>query len=82
MSATWVAILLAGAGTFAMRASFLAAAGRLAVVPPGVQRLLRQIPSAALASLVVPAFLRPGGDLSVVQPELFASSPGAPATWR
>lgn len=82
MSTTWVAILLAGAGTFAMRASFLAAAGRLAVVPPGVQRLLRQIPSAALASLVVPAFLRPGGELSVLQPELFAGVLAALVAWR
>ena len=54
MSTTWTAIMLAGAGTFAMRASFLAAADRLASVPPPIQRLLRQIPPAALASLVVP----------------------------
>ncbi|MCU1377310.1 MAG: ABC-type transport system accessory transrane protein, partial [Acidimicrobiales bacterium] len=31
-------------------------------VPPGVQRLLRQIPPAALASIVVPALVRPHGD--------------------
>ena len=37
----WVAIVLAGVGTFAMRASFLALAHRLQEVPPWAQRLLR-----------------------------------------
>ncbi|HEV8114651.1 MAG TPA: AzlD domain-containing protein, partial [Acidimicrobiales bacterium] len=72
MSPVWVAILLAGAGTFAMRASFLAAATRLAVVPPFAQRLLRQIPPAALAAIVTPALLRPGGDFGLFQPRLAA----------
>ena len=58
MSRLWVAVILGGIGTFSMRASFLMAAHRMADVPPLVQRILRQIPPAALASLVVPAFLR------------------------
>ena len=82
MSPVWVAILLAGAGTFAMRASFLAAASRLAVVPPFAQRLLRQIPPAALASLVAPALLRPGGDLGLIQPRLAAGLLAALVAWR
>ena len=82
MSATWTAIVLAGAGTFAMRASFLAAASRLAEVPPRVQRLLRQIPPAALASLVVPALVRPGGDLSFTQPRLLAGVLAGAVAWR
>jgi branched-subunit amino acid transport protein len=82
MSTAWLTIVLAGAGTFAMRASFLAAAGRLAEVPPGVQRLLRQIPSAALASLVVPAFVRPDGQLSLLQPELAAGALASLVAWR
>ena len=81
MSDVWLAILLAGAGTFAMRASFLLAARRLADVPPGVQRVLRQIPPAALASLVVPAFLRPDGDLGF-HPELAAGVLAALVGWR
>lgn len=72
MSRVWVAIILSGAGTFAMRASFLAAASRLATVPPFAQRLLRQIPPAALAAIVAPALLRPEGDLDLVQPRLAA----------
>ncbi len=82
MSTTWFAILLAGAGTFAMRASFLAAADRLGSVPPRVQRLLRQIPPAALASLVVPALVRPGGELDLTQPRLAAGVLAGVVAWR
>jgi branched-subunit amino acid transport protein len=65
-----------------MRASFLAAASRLATVPPGVQRVLRQIPPAALASIVVPALLRPDGELGLWQPELAAGALAAVVAWR
>ena len=82
MSRTWAAILLAGAGTFAMRASFLLAAKRLADVPESVHRVLRQIPPAALAALVVPAMLRPEGDLDLWQPELAAGALAAVVSWR
>ena len=82
MSRVWAAILMAGAGTFAMRASFLAAASRLATVPPFAQRLLRQIPPAALASIVVPALLRPGGELGLFQPRLAAGLLAAAVAWR
>jgi branched-subunit amino acid transport protein len=78
----WSAILLSGAGTFAMRASFLAAANRLARVPPGVQRLLRQIPPAALAALVAPALVRPHGSFDLVQPRLAAGVVAAVVAWR
>ncbi len=80
MSRLWVAVILGGIGTFSMRASFLMAAHRMADVPPVVQRILRQIPPAALASIVVPAFLRPDGHFSLWTP----SSPPAwsPPRWR
>lgn len=82
MSTTWAAILLGGAGTFAMRASFLAAAHRMAEVPPPVHRVLRQIPPAALAALVVPALLRPGGELGLLQPELISGVVAGLVAWR
>jgi branched-subunit amino acid transport protein len=78
----WATILLAGAGTFAMRASFLALAGRLADLPPAAHRVLRQIPPAALAALVVPALLRPGGELGLWQPHLAAGLLAAIVSWR
>ena len=79
---TWTAIVLAGIGTYSMRASFLVFAHRLADVPPGVQRLLRQIPPAALAALVVPALLRPEGTLDLWQPRLLAGLVAAVVAWR
>ena len=82
MSTPWAAILLAGAGTFLMRASFLLAAQKLADVPESVRRILRQIPPAALAALVVPAFLRPEHELDLWQPELGAGLIAALVCWR
>lgn len=81
MTRVGVAIVLAGIGTYAMRASFLAVAHRLATVPPGAQRLLRQIPPAALASIVVPALVRPHGDLGV-HAELVAGLVATAIAWR
>ena len=82
MSAAWVTVLLAGAGTFAMRASFLALAHRLVHVPPRAHRVLRQIPPAALAALVLPALLRPEGHLDLWQPRLAAGILAALVAWR
>ena len=82
MSTTWAAILLAGAGTFLMRASFLLAAHKMAEVPESVQRVLRQIPPAAMAAIVVPAFLRPEGELDLWQPELAAGALAALVCWK
>jgi len=82
VSDTWVTIVLAGIGTFAMRASFLAFAHRLADVPPSVQRVLRQIPPAALASIVLPALLRPEGELDLFQARFLAGVVAAVVAWR
>jgi branched-subunit amino acid transport protein len=82
VSRVWATILLAGAGTFAMRASFLVAAHRLVEVPPGVQRVLRQIPPAALASLVAPALARPAGAIDLLQPRMAAGIVAGLVAWR
>lgn len=82
MSRTWAAIVLIGIGTFGMRASFLAFAHRLVDVPPGVQRILRQIPAAALASIVAPALLRPEGQLDLLQGRLLAGVVAGLIAWR
>lgn len=82
MSRIWTAIVLAGIGTYAMRASFLVFAHRLADVPPGVQRLLRQIPPAALAAIVAPALLRPEGQLDLLQARLAAGVVAAVVAWK
>ncbi len=82
MNRTWAAIVLAGIGTFTMRASFLALAHRLRDVPPWAERVLRQIPPAALAALVIPALVRPHGEFDLLQPRLAAGLVAALVAWR
>jgi branched-subunit amino acid transport protein len=82
VSDAWLTILLASAGTFVLRASFLAFAGRLVDLPPLAQRVLRQIPPAVLAALVVPALLRPEGAVDLWQPRLLAGVVAALVSWR
>lgn len=81
-TSVWLAIVLAGVGTFAMRASFLVFAHRLAEVPEWAQRLLRQIPPAALASLVVPALVRPEGTFDLVQRYLLSGVVAGLVAWK
>ena len=59
----WLVIVLAGAGTYSLRLSFLALVGR--AVPPEAQRALRLVPAAVLAALITPAVLRSGGSLDL-----------------
>ena len=54
-------VAVAGLVTFAIRASFLMVADRMVELPARVTTVLRMIPPAALAAIVVPALLRPGG---------------------
>ena len=82
MSRAWIAVFGSAIGTYLMRASFLAFAGRMADVPPSVQRLLRQIPPAALAAIVVPAFVRPDGAFDLWSSELVAGMAAAIVAWR
>jgi branched-subunit amino acid transport protein len=82
MSRMWAAILVSGAGTYAMRASFLAVAHRMATVPPVVTRVLRQIPPAALSAIILPALVRPEGHFDLLQPQLLAGAVAALVAWR
>ena len=82
MSRVWSVILVSGAGTYAMRASFLAAADRLAEVPPGIARVLRQIPPAALAAIILPAIVRPEGHFDLLQARVLAGLLAALVAWR
>ena len=82
MNRIWPVILVSGAGTYAMRASFLAVAHRMVTVPPGVARLLRQIPPAALAAIVLPALVRPAGGFDLLQPRALAGAVAALVAWK
>ena len=82
MSPIWPVIVISGVGTYLMRASFLAFAHRMTTVPPAVDRILRQIPPAVLAAIVVPALVRPEGHVDLWQPRLLAGIVAALVAWR
>lgn len=50
-------IAVVGVLTYAIRLSFVALFGRLADVPPTLERALRYVPPAVLAALVLPALV-------------------------
>lgn len=62
----WSAVLLAGIGTYAFRASFLFLFERIGDVPPRVQTSLDMVPVAVLSALVVPAVLAPDETVVIV----------------
>ncbi|MGE3620356.1 MAG: AzlD domain-containing protein [Acidimicrobiia bacterium] len=82
MSRAWAAVLLSGLGTFGMRASFLTIAHRMVQIPPLAQRMLRQIPPAAMASLTVPAILRHDGHLDLLDARVGIGLLAAAVAWR
>lgn len=82
MSTAWLTIALASLGTFVLRSSFFVVAGRLVDLPPLTQRILRQIPPAVLAALVVPSLVRPEGAIDLWQPRLLAGVVAALVSWR
>lgn len=68
----WTALVLAGVGTYAIRAVFPAVADRFTDVPIPLGRVLRMIPPAAFAALAIPAFVAPDGDFDLTQPRFVA----------
>lgn len=80
-STMWTVIVTVSLCTFAIRALFLVPR-RSAEPGPGVVAVLRMIPPAALAALVVPGLLRPDGRLELVSPELLAGVLAALVAWR
>ena len=67
----WLTMLAAGLATFAIRLSFIGAAGR-ADAPAWFRRMLRFVPIAALTALVWPDLLIAQGQLSFGEPRLIA----------
>ncbi|WP_435196677.1 AzlD domain-containing protein [Natronomonas sp. EA1] len=79
----WLAIVAAGVGTFAIRLSFIALLGRLDGMPSTLATVLRYVPAAVLAALVVPAViaLEPAG-LSYEPPQVVAAVVAGLVAWR
>lgn len=77
----WIAVLIIGIGTYAIRASFLLIAHRFEGLSSTTREVLRMIPAAALAALTAPALLRPEDRLDLVSPELFAGLIALAVAW-
>ena len=77
----WLTVVLAGALTFAIRLSFIGAAGRIGI-PAWFERMLRFVPVAALTALIWPDLLIAQGTLSLDEPRLLAGLLAAAIAWR
>lgn len=77
----WLTMLVAGALTFAIRLSFIGAAGRL-VIPGWFERMLRFVPVAALSALVWPDLMIVGAGIDIAQPRMLAGMLAAVIAWR
>ncbi len=79
----WAVILVAGLGTLAFRLSFVMLFGRLETVPDRLAFLLRFVPAAVLAALVVPAVVAPAGTVfGADPPRLVAALVATGVAWR
>ena len=80
----WAAIVLIGGCTFLIRLSFIHLFGRIGDVPPRVSRLLRYVPAAVLAALVVPAVItvEPTVGATIWDARVAAGAVAAAVAWR
>ncbi|WP_459825691.1 AzlD domain-containing protein [Halorubrum luteum] len=80
----WLAILAIGLATYGFRLSFIHLFGRIDDVPSRVSRLLRFVPPAVLAALVVPDLvtIRPTLSATLVDDRLIAGAVAAAVAWR
>lgn len=78
----WGLFLAVGAGTFALRLSFIELYGRLSI-PPVLQRALAYVPASVLAALVLPAVMlsHTGAEFSFENPRLYAAAVAALVAW-
>lgn len=85
-STIWLIVVAAGVGTFALRLSFILLFGRIDAVPPRVVGVLRFVPAAVLAALVVPAIVAVSADptlgLRYDPAKVVAGSVAAVVAWR
>lgn len=78
----WALIAIIGAGTWVLRLSFLSLLGRVEQVPPTVARVLRYIPAAVLAALVLPALTHGGGEFDLATDRFAAGALAGLVAWR
>lgn len=80
----WLVIVALGAGTFAMRLSFVQLYAWVDELPQPVERGLVLVPAAVLAALITPALfaLDARGVEAVVNAHFLAGAAGAAVAWR
>lgn len=78
----WLLVGLIGVGTWLVRVSFIALLGRVEEVPPALGRVLRLIPAAVLAALVLPALTHSAGELDLASDRFVAGTLAAIVAWR
>lgn len=78
----WVLIAVIGAGTLAIRLSFLAILGRVEEIPPVAGRILRLIPAAVMAAIVVPGLTHAQGSFDLGTDRFLAGAIAAVVAWR
>lgn len=80
----WAAIAAIGVCTFAIRLSFIYLFGRIESVPPRIRHVLRYVPAAVLAALVVPSVVtvQPTVGETLLDDRLVAATVAAVVAWR
>lgn len=83
-AAIWVAVATIGLCTYAIRLSFIYLFGRIDSVPPRIQRVLRYVPAAVLAALVVPSVVtvQPTVGDTLLDDRLIAAAIATLVAWR
>jgi branched-subunit amino acid transport protein len=76
----WLAIVIVGVGTFAIRASFLYLYDYLDLSPTA-ERALELVPAAVLSALVAPGVLVPEGSVVVLDPRPLAAAVAVAVAW-
>lgn len=74
-------IVIIGVLTYACRLSFIALFGQLDEIPPSVERVLRFVPAAVLAALVLPSFVTLDAS-SFAADKFVAGALAAGVAWR
>lgn len=80
----WAAIAVIGLCTYAIRFSFIYLFGRIDAVPPRLRRVLRYVPAAVLAALVVPSIVTVEATVggTVLDDRVLAGAVAAVVAWR
>ena len=78
----WVLIAVIGLGTQLIRVSFLVILSRAESLPPMVVHILRLIPAAVMAALVVPGFTHAAGSFDITTYRFLAGAIATLVAWR